>query len=95
MLRSRVGSGGFFEIDFVDFNFFVDEFIDIDYNLKIIDIYKNKVRVNILVYVIICFGSRVRVNDDFFFVFVGCELVGVVCYKYVYVELFLKYGKRV
>ena len=89
------GSGGFLEIDLVDLNLAVDEFIDVNDNSEAVDVHQHEAWVHVVGHAAVGPRRRTRVNYDAALVFVRCELVGVSRHQNIHVQLPLQHRQRV
>lgn len=80
------------EVNLVNLNLPVNEFIHVDNDTKAINVHEDKAWVDIIGDAAKGAAGRPWVYDDASFMFVGCELMGVTCHKDIYVQLPLKHG---
>lgn len=80
------------EINLVNLNLPINEFINIDHDTKAINVHEDKAWVDIIGDAAIGAAGRPGVYNNTPFVLVGSELMGMTCDKDIYIQLPLKHG---
>lgn len=83
--------GCLLEINLINLNLPINEFVNVDHHAQAIDVHKDKARVHIVGDAAVGTSCRPRVYDDTSLMFVGSELMGVTSYKDIYIQLPLKH----
>ena len=85
------GSGCLLEINLVDLNLTVNQFIHVDHYAQAINVHEDEARVDIVGDAAVGTSCRARVYDNTTLVFVGSELMRVAGYKDIYIQLPLEH----
>ena len=80
-----VSSSCLLEINLVNLNLPINEFINIDNHTKAINVHEDKAWIDIIGDAAIGSAGRPRVYNNTPFMLVGCELMGVTCDKDIYI----------